>query len=206
MFTKSYHIDKYLLPAFINAHAGASMIITNKYCKNIIYNRKKMEKCDHINDYYKGGRMFHYMAFKNNILCVKLSIKMGINIDIMNEVNETALILCGKYFDNNDVAQLLIDSGCNINVLAHGGNALNYACYWGRVKCVKLLLEKNIHIHALDHHDNTSLHDSCANDDHECAKLLLDGGINANIRNMYGRTALDIAIENGNTKCINLFK
>lgn len=58
---------------------------------------------------------------------------------------------------------------------SEGRTALHFACGYGELDCVKVLLEFEADINALDENKNTALHYAAGYGQAECVKLLLDG-------------------------------
>jgi ankyrin repeat protein len=194
MLTMSYNIDKYLLPNFIDIQATINMAITNKYCKNIINNCKRIEniKIDE-----KISTLFETACYTKKIHQIKLLIKL--------DINPWALFtLCFRNFFD-DCANFIINSGYDINRKIRTGTVLHYACSYGHAKCTNILIENGINLNTQDNYGCTALHDACRGNKYECAKILLKAGANINILNTDGQTAFDVAKKWNNIECINLF-
>ncbi|KAG8352811.1 hypothetical protein FVEN_g9195 [Fusarium venenatum] len=104
-----------------------------------------------------------------------------------------------------DVARALIDKGADIN--AAGGrydNALKAAATKGHYEVVKLLLEKDANVNALELKATmTALQDAAAEGHYEVVKLLLEKGANVNASSCYG-TALQAAAIEGRYEVVKL--
>lgn len=59
---------------------------------------------------------------------------------------------------------------------SEGRTALHFACGYGELDCVKVLLEFEADIDALDENKNTALHYAAGYGQAECVKLLLESG------------------------------
>ena len=109
--------------------------------------------------------------------------------------------------DQQNVANILIDSGCNILLpekTKFARQPIHLAAYMGHVQIVKSLLERGASIHAADGVMMTPLHWAAYAGRFEVTKYLLDFGAHVNCRDDVGCTALHRAAESGHTHVVQL--
>jgi len=77
----------------------------------------------------------------NNLKMVKELIKAGANLDILDNIGNTALILA-SYRNNIEIAKELIKAGANVNSQdKYGSTALIYASYKNNIEITKELIK-----------------------------------------------------------------
>lgn len=146
--------------------------------------------------------------FKNliNILLHGLADNAKININLQDQLGNTALINALK-FKNNDVAILLINNGADINVqnILDKDSALLISVKNHDNDIAKLIINNSkSDLNIKDKWNKTPLM-IAARDNLEIVKLLLDSGrVNINSRDGAGRTALMAAISVGNIDIVKL--
>jgi len=74
----------------------------------------------------------------------------------------------------------------------------------GKVKNIKLLLQRGANIHAADKHGQTSLFIAVSNGQEEAVILLISYGADINIRNKRGDTPLSVVVQQGKTNIAQL--
>jgi hypothetical protein len=169
MLSGSYNIDKYILPNFINIFAIVPMINTNKYCKNIINYCKKFEKINRMSN-VAFLKMIRNACKKNNVNCIKLLIKISINI---NKLYLIPPLHIECFNGSHECAKILISCGVDVNMLdICGCTALHDACKNGSSECVKLLLDANVNVNILDNFGRTALDIAIKNKYQSCINLL----------------------------------
>ncbi|KAJ4809985.1 ankyrin repeat-containing protein 2 [Rhynchospora pubera] len=89
---------------------------------------------------------------------------------------------------------------------AEGRRALHFACGYGEVKCVQILLEAGAAVDALDRNKNTPLHYAAGYGRKECVALLLENGAAVTLTNMDGKTPLDVAKLNSQEEVLKLLE
>ena len=94
-----------------------------------------------------------------------------------------------------EISQLLVDSGCKINVRNNVGETpLHSAVHRKHVADVKLLLKNNAEVNIQDGYGNTPLHISSHEGFFEISQLLVDAGCKINRRDISGETPLHSAV------------
>jgi ankyrin repeat protein len=174
----SHNIDKYILPIFIDVHIITPMIFTNRYCRNIINNCKKLKKFTKI------------------------------DITLHHDFRYDHLTLTQKacYENNSFLLKLLIKLGADVNYNKSNFNPLSIVCFNGYLKCTKILIKNNADVNNIDVDKGTALHSACLTGHSECVALLLNANVDINIKTKFGKTALDYAIQYNKVECINLLK
>jgi len=92
-----------------------------------------------------------------------------------------------------DISQLLVDSGCKINVRNNFGFTPLYVAGRGKnIADVELLLKNNADANLQDPSGNTPLHISWRHGFSNISQLLIDSGCNINLKNRDGKMPLDL--------------
>ena len=104
-----------------------------------------------------------------------------------------------------DISQLLVDSGCKINVRNDDGETpLHSAADGNNVADVNLLLRNNADANIQDAFGYTPLHISTLEGLCDISQLLVDSGCKINVRNDDGETPLHSAVGGNNVADVNL--
>ena len=106
------------------------------------------------------------------------------------------------------IVKLLLENGAQVNTRDEEGRTpLMEAAGYGRLTTVRVLLDKDADLEAIDDYGNTALLLAACDcalatmpDTYETAKLLLESGANVNVRNKDGDTPLMIASGGGVVK------
>lgn len=113
-------------------------------------------------------------------------------------------------YDNASIEAIKADLYANrdnkdyVNIVKWGKTAFMYACAFGNIESVKLLLEANVDVNAVDVCGGNALMYACINGETEVVKLLLEANADVNVVDCYGRTPLKIAEEYGHTEIVEL--
>lgn len=78
----------------------------------------------------------------------------------------------------------------------NGWHVIHEAAGWGRIDCLKLLVERGANVSALNKNGWSALHFAAANGQIEMVNLLLEMGVDRHWRDNYGDTALDKVTRN----------
>jgi ankyrin repeat protein len=161
---------------------------------------------------------------KNHILTIALLKKSyelaNLLIDNGSDVNGATYYNYTSLMDvirnkNMDLAYKLINKGADINATRNDNKTtvLMFACKYGNIELVKLILKTCTNIDALDNYAQSALSIAIYENNYDLAKLLIDNGANIHTMNdcddraMYIRnlkTLLTIAVEVSNIEIIKL--
>lgn len=122
-------------------------------------------------DAYSKKLELFFNSIKNNDLeQLKTLIKNGIDVNVGDKDNDTALIKA-TWYGNVDIIKFLIESGANVNLSNNDGETpLMNAAENADINVVKILLNKGADVNAKDNDDETAL--IKANGHTEIAELL----------------------------------
>ena len=129
---------------------------------------------------------------KNQVKIVALLIKHGAEVNAKLRDGSTALsgaAICNAV----DVAQLLIDSGADLNHRGHQYTALEIASSRGPDVAI-LMIKKGAKVNTFDYYTKTSpLHTAAKCGHRKLVKVLLQHGADMNVKDQWGLTPLDKA-------------
>ena len=129
------------------------------------------------NETAEGGPEYSY-------LFIKTIIDMGANINVTTKNGYTPLLLCPLRFgeDDEEVAELLISRGADVNVKTiYGDSVLHIAVISKRRKMVKLLLENGAQINAENNSKKTPLDLAIRSQHTKIQELLIKKGAHQNV-------------------------
>ncbi|KAI5810769.1 hypothetical protein BZA77DRAFT_162222, partial [Pyronema omphalodes] len=140
---------------------------------------------------------------------VQILLKRGVNINLADSKNRTALSWASEKSHESVVKLLLDTDGIDINSKddVYGQTALSWASEKGRASVVKLLLDADgIDINSQSISGRTALSWACQNGHDSVVKLLLQAdGIDINSNDdEYGQTALSWASKEGHESVVKL--
>lgn len=136
--------------------------------------------------------------------CVRLLIKLGININHINYDSFSALMLASRN-GHSGTAELLIQSGADVNQRDEDGlTALRYAALFNRIEAANILLKNGADVNRRDRYRWTPLLSAVENDNPGMARLLLNYNADPNLKTARGEYPLITAIINNNTEMVNL--
>jgi ankyrin repeat protein len=113
------------------------------------------------------------------------------------------------HLESTACLQLLIDFKADVNSQsrAKGSTALHAAAQYGRVDCMRLLLENNaakVNVNQQNSTGMTGLHFACMNGRMECVRLLIDSNADVQLQTKDGITGLALAADRGHLECLKL--
>ena len=142
------------------------------------------------------NRLFVLSAgqYRRNLPCVNLLLKLGVGINAVNAVGDTAVsqaVYCCEA-----IVKVLIGAGADVNI----GNRINTpliraTCIKGNIKIVQALIDAGACPNVDDSQGRTPLINAILNNDIEMLKVLMVGGAKVDFINRHGRTALLWAIQ-----------
>jgi ankyrin repeat protein len=102
--------------------------------------------------------------------------------------------------------QVLIDFGADVDnqERVNGVSPLMRAAHFGRVKCVRLLLENNADVALASIEGDTALHRASSKGHLECLRLLLENSADVDYKTKDGHTGLIMATDGGHTECVEV--
>lgn len=107
--------------------------------------------------------------------------------------------------DNEEIIDILIQFGCNLQFKSTNGNiALHVAMLNGREKAAELLAKTKIGINAQNSDMNGPLHLAAQRSFHAGIRILLKAGALLDLRNTFGGTALHVAAYSGDRVGVKL--
>ena len=102
-----------------------------------------------------------------------------------------------------EVLKQMLDMGADPNIRdSNGWSALHYACQFGDLESVKILIENNANIDTYSNNQRIPLHLASNMNYPEVVKFLLENKSNPNYKDELGCTPMHLASKQGNTKCI----
>lgn len=155
-------------------------------------------------------KLVHWIVSKDNekiIHFIENDKDYHVN-DILNNMNETALILAVRY--NQELVPYLLGRGANVNIADYTNTQpLSYAIrYQVKMKNdIELLLKSGAIVDAGDDTGMTALHYACRSNmtcAEEDIKTLLEYGANVNLPSKNGMTPVMFLLANNNEKSLPL--
>ena len=147
---------------------------------------------------------FFYTIKRGYLDVVKYFIKEhGIDINIKDKNDHTALILASKNGQIEIVKYLIEEHKIDINIKNKNGNtALMEASIEGHIEVVKYLVEHGSDIHIKNIYSRTALILASGRKRIEVIKYLVEHGADINIKDEYDSTALMVASKNGQIEIV----
>lgn len=141
-----------------------------------------------------GETLLHLAACKGHIELIKLLIEYGADIEARKtDLGKETPLARSVWFDNQEVAKILIKNGANTNCLVKYSDNLNYfnwAVEMGYLELVEMAITKGNNI------PKSALHIAVTKGNLAMTELLLKNQMDVNQKNSQGDTPLFLAIEN----------
>lgn len=116
-----------------------------------------------------------------------------------------AILMEGVSHNKNDLVQLAIDAGANVNIKhKYAGTALNCAASWGKTEIVKTLIAAGANVNPKNTKGETPLMQTTSAGRTEIAQLLINAGAKVNFKDKRGYTALHSAAHWGRKELIQI--
>lgn len=133
---------------------------------------------------------------------------LKVNPNAFNTVNEDGFspLILACYKGNNEVAKLLIETGCDINGNSKMGTPLMACIVKGNNEIAKLLIKKKADIDKADANGTTALIYCVQFNNKTILSLLLENKVDKTHKDKDGKTAFEHAVFSGNEEIINLLK
>lgn len=125
--------------------------------------------------------------------------------DVTNQEGFSPLLLA-CYRGNNEVAKLMIKSGCNLNLNSNMGTPLMAAIVKGNNEIAQLLIEKKADLNLADKNGITALIYAVQFQNKTVLANLIQNKADKNHKDKEGKTAFEYAVFAGNEEIINLLK
>lgn len=126
-----------------------------------------------------GGNALEWAAQENRISNAKMLIEGGCDVNNLNGDGMTALYTaCAE--GNTDMARLLLDNNAEPDRTEDATPLIIASCY-GKIECVKLLLEHGTDVNTIDNEGRTALFYAMAYRQDKVEKLLSDNGASYDI-------------------------
>ncbi len=126
-----------------------------------------------------GGNALEWAAQENRISNAKMLIEGGCDVNNLNGDGMTALYTaCAE--GNADMARLLLDNNAEPDRTEDATPLIIASCY-GKIECVKLLLEHGTDVNTIDNEGRTALFYAMVYRQDEVKKLLSDNGASYDI-------------------------
>ena len=174
-------------------------LLLNTMTKNMI----------NVNTQYKEDKTaLHYASKYGLESVVKNLLELGARTDLVDEDGDTPLHEAAK--ENPAVVKLLLETQTKLTVdlntpNKNGRTALHYACFYGDLDVVSILLACGAKTDVVDSWGDSPLHDASGRDYPEVVERLLGkGGININTQNKNGQTCLHVACLNGSVNVVRI--
>ncbi len=150
---------------------------------------------------------FFYCIRENKYDAVELYMTADMQPDVKDEQGVTGLCHAVR-LNNNEIAKLLIESDCNINIQSgdNNNNALMDAAANNNTEIVRLLIELGSDLNVQSKNEQTALMLAVGRGNENNTRLLLEAGAEVEIKDVLGMTAMRYAEILKYKTLIKLFK
>lgn len=129
----------------------------------------------------------------------------GANVDTLNHLGQTALIIAAQH-SSSAVLQVLLNAEADVESDdIYGKNALIYAACaaGGSYGCLDALLQAGANVDFVDLYGDTALMLAAQCGNLACLQLLIDNNADINVHNTTGKTALMFAANVSDAECVD---
>ncbi|EAY09151.1 hypothetical protein TVAG_363660 [Trichomonas vaginalis G3] len=154
---------------------------------------------DHCPDITKKGNFYGRRAFENVINenrydIAEILISHGVDVNIMNDVEESALHLAAIN-GRKELVELFISNGVDVNIKErYNHTPLHYAAKNGNKEIVQLLIDNGAVVNAKNNQNITPIHETLNNKNTEALEILIANGADVNAITADGYSPLHMAI------------
>ena len=146
-----------------------------------------------------GETPLHYLTVENQLEAVQTLVKLGSNINTVNDVGGTPLSEAAE-LGYVDLVKFLISAGAKLCLEGQSEPVLNQSVISGNIEIVQTLLDAGADLNSPDALGNTALHIAAAKNDVEIVKMLIKAGADTKIRRVLDETPLETARNSGSTE------
>eukprot|EP00919_Chromeraceae_sp_WS-2016_P033014 GHVR01078058.1.p1 GENE.GHVR01078058.1~~GHVR01078058.1.p1 ORF type:complete len:993 (+),score=183.42 GHVR01078058.1:31-2979(+) len=147
-----------------------------------------------------GSTPLHIASSYGNPRCVSSLIDRHANVNAMANLFQTPISLA-SIEGYNDVIELLIASKSELN---NAGHPLGYACMYGRVDTVRILIENGAYVNFIDYNGYTAILYASLSNSVEIVKLLIQNNATIDYSNYEGISALHLACSEGSVGVVKV--
>jgi len=105
---------------------------------------------ENVNDYdHFGKRPIYYAIINGNLKIVKFLYSKGANIDVVDDANQSALLIA-VYVEALSIIKFLIEKGSDVNEIYYGRSYLYRAILKNNYELVEILVEAGANVNFLD--------------------------------------------------------
>ncbi|QRM15310.1 ankyrin repeat protein [Mudlarkpox virus] len=184
---RNFNIIINLLQIGISKIAVSTLCMVIFELRDVRLVRKLIKIIPNINSPCEMCKMYPIHAASSIMTCsiVKLFIKLGAKVNVVNKYGKTPLHISALYSSVRNMRKLLRNDANIEEKNADGKTPLHIACKLNNVPVIKLLLSIGVSTNLMDIQHNSPLQYAIQNDCEEVVKLLLDYG--ADINSIYKR-------------------
>lgn len=152
---------------------------------------------------YNGNTPLICATINNHYSIAQYLIESKANLEVRNDIEYNAL-MCSIEHGNLFIAQLLIESGSDINIMYNGVTLLHLAVMHNQLDSIRFLLHMKMDINSESKKEDSPLHFATWYDKYKAGKLLIDLKADIECKDGSGRTPLHCAAQKNNVKFIEL--
>ncbi|XP_018569299.1 uncharacterized protein LOC108909444 [Anoplophora glabripennis] len=143
--------------------------------------------------YPYGRGSLHEAAANGNLRIIKVLLKLGVNVDMVDHNGCTPLHVASSCLVTT--VKFLVEHGADINIKdRRGGTALHHAVCTSQWDVIKFFLERGVNINITDNDGSTLLHYAARSGQWDIIEFFLNRGIDVNVRNIYGLVPIQFAV------------
>lgn len=139
-----------------------------------------------------------------NIRAVRIFIDAGVNLEEVNSVGWTPLMI-SSFMGHEDTAELLLSAGANVNARDNRGyGPLHWAAYCGYQMITRMLIKKGAFVNTKSEKGITPLLQAAARGHTEVVRILLESHALVNEADEEGWTPLHKAVSNNHKEVVKV--